>query len=358
MKSVFYLFSRLAFLSELQIELLKNWFIKNGRTLPWREDPTPYKVWISEVMLQQTQVAVVIPYFERWMELFPSIQALACAPLEQVLKCWEGLGYYTRARHLHEAACFLVRHYGGELPSKVEELAKIKGIGPYTQGAIRSFAFRQKAAAVDGNVLRVLARFWAFEKEIDSQKTKAYLQKELENALPENEPWIISEALIELGALVCQKKPKCFLCPLQKECLAFRHNLQGELPKRRERPKICQLIRTVVVITCNDHYLLQQGEAGKVMAGLYEFPYLEEEIFTEKEIVQSFEKKIGLTLEYLKPLAMQSHTFTRFRARLFPHLLQTAKMGFCNRYFWKPYDELVHLPFSSGHRRILTTLIP
>jgi len=337
------------------IQLLKEWFLYNRRELPWREEPTPYRVWISEVMLQQTQVAVVIPYFEKWMNLFPSVEALATAPLEQVLKCWEGLGYYSRARHLHQAARFLVGAFDGKIPANKEELSKIKGIGLYTQAAIRSFAFKQKAAAVDGNVLRVLSRFLAFEEIICETKAQKFLRKYAESILPDDEPWVISEALIELGATVCSKKAHCSLCPLKKECLAFRHHLQDSLPKRKKRTKPIFLSRHVAVIACEGAYLIQKGVEGRVMADLYEFPYLESEGLSAQEITLAFEKKLGIPLCYIQSLESQKHTFTRYRVQLFPHQLKANSLA--GEHLWKTLMEMRGMPFSSGHRRILNSLL-
>src|ERR1700722_10190653 len=178
------------------IDSLKDWFVREKRDLPWRENPSPYAVWISEVMLQQTQASVVIPYFERWMARFPTVAVLAEASQGEVIKMWEGLGYYSRVRHLHQAAKDLMYRYAGDLPRTREGLEGIKGIGPYTRGAILSFAFHQKAAAVDGNVLRVLARYFAIEEEIE--KAKKSITELTESILPEEEPWIVMEGLIEL----------------------------------------------------------------------------------------------------------------------------------------------------------------
>ena len=194
-------------------EIVQHWFLQSQRSFPWREDRSPYSVWISEVMLQQTQARVVIDYYQRWMKKFPDIEHLARAPLEEVIKQWEGLGYYVRARNLHKAAQYLVEHHQGIFPSSRELLEKIPGIGPYTVGAILSFAFHQKAAAVDGNVIRVLTRLFAMQEEVQTQSSKKWLWKCAENLLPEKEPWILVEGLIELGATVCTLKPKCSQCP-------------------------------------------------------------------------------------------------------------------------------------------------
>ena len=337
-------------------DVLKEWFVANRRQLPWREKPTPYQVWISEVMLQQTQVAVVVPYFERWMQAFPTIESLGEAPLEKVLKCWEGLGYYSRARNLHQAAKKIVECFGGELPSRPEVLSKIPGIGPYTCGAILSFAFKQKAAAVDGNVLRVLSRFLACEEEIDLPHVKKRLQAYAEDILPEKEPWLMSEGLIELGALVCAKKAKCSECPLKTDCGAYRNQLQNILPKKRARPQCIELMRHVAVIQCDLRYAVQKGQSGKLMADLYEFPFIEvngQEFAKEpaSQLTQQFERIWGMSLSYKKALPMQRHSFTRYRAHLFPHVLQTSAP--IETYLWKTKEELQGLPFSSGHKRIL-----
>lgn len=306
-------------------------------------------------MLQQTQVTVVLPYFKRWMETFPTILDLAQASQEQVLKCWEGLGYYSRARNLHQAAQYITEYFQGILPSDPEKLSQIKGIGPYTQGAIRGFAFRQKASAVDGNVLRVLSRFLAFEEAIDAQKSRMKLQEYAEKILPDHEPWLVSEGLIELGALICAKKAQCGPCPLKIGCLAFRHQLQDVLPKRKERPKTILLKRAVAVIVCNERYLLKQGEGGKVMAGLYEFPYVELDDRWKNDIVSPFENILGLRLNYLKQLPNQQHTFTRYRVQLFPHMMEASHL--VSNQLWKNYEELKKLPFSSGHRKILENIL-
>lgn len=332
---------------------LKSWFQAVKRPLPWRQDPTPYRVWISEVMLQQTQVSVVIPYFERWMTFFPTVEALAKAPLEHVLKVWEGLGYYSRVRHVHEAARLLVAKYGGELPNDSHHLAQIKGLGPYTRGAILSFAFHQKAAALDGNVMRVLSRFFAIDEEIDLPATKKRLWSYSEAILPDEESWLVTEGLIELGALVCMKEPRCNECPLKHACLAFRHGLQKTLPKRRPRVQTTYLTRLVGVISHQDQFLVQKGEKGRVMADLYEFPYVEYD--TQESIVGHFEKKLGLPLHYTAPLHEEAHSFTRFQVKLLPHLMTAESLD--SRYMWKEREKLLDLPFSSGHRRILNRFL-
>jgi A/G-specific adenine glycosylase len=276
-------------------------------------------------------------------------------PLECVLKCWEGLGYYSRARNLLKGARYVVANHSGELPAQKEALAKIPGIGPYTLGAILSFTFHQKAAAVDGNVLRVLNRFIGYEGYVDSFEGRKKLHAYAEAILPDYEPWIIVEALIELGALVCMKKAKCCDCPIQQECLAYRHQLQDLLPKKSKSIKTTRLIRHVAVIKCQGSYLIEKREGSALMKDLYEYPYFNTNSCAVLDPKSEFEKQLGLLLEYIKPLAKQKHSFTRYQADLLPHLFETKDRA--NKYSWRSLDELLALPLSSGHKRILISLM-
>jgi len=305
--------------------------------------------------LQQTQVAVVIPYFERWMIRFPTISILAAASLEEVIKEWEGLGYYSRARNLHEGAKYVVQHYKGELPANREDLSKIKGLGPYTVGAILSFAFHQRAAAVDGNVLRVLARFYGLEDDISKGPTVKKMQTMAEALLPEEQPWLIAEALIELGATVCCRVAKCFECPLNKGCEAYARGMADRLPVKSGQSKTIALYRAVAVVTHEDRFLVKLGTKGKVMADLCEFPYFE---FTTDQIekdavVTRVEKELKLDVKWISELPSVKHTFTRYRAMLMPHRFIADKAITIDGYEWMSVETLKKKAFSSGHRRIL-----
>lgn len=329
---------------------LKKWFYLNRRALPWREDPTPYKVWISEVMLQQTRAEVVISYFKRWLTLFPSIQALAESSLEKVIKAWEGLGYYKRARNLHEGAKFMVEHFNGELPAQMESLRKIKGLGPYTIGAILSFAFKKRKGAVDGNVLRVFSRFFLVEDPIDQGKTRKRIEELVERFLPEEKPWVAMEALIELGALVCQKKAKCLLCPLKSSCLAYANHKTELLPIRGKKVPIIHLQRFVFAIIAEGKILLKKGVQGEIMADLWEFPYSD---FEPLEYSTYLQEKFGLTVAYKERLPKVVHSFTKYKAHLFPRLFSAEKAQKIEGYEWVCSEELHSYPFSSGHRQVL-----
>lgn len=299
---------------------LKTWFQSQSRDLPWRENPSPYSVWISEVMLQQTQAAVVVPYFERWMKRFPTIQTLAQASIEEVLKEWEGLGYYSRARYLHEGARYVLQNFDGILPSTADALNQIKGLGSYTIGAILSFAFHQRQAAVDGNVMRVLTRYYGLPDDISKGKTLRKIQQLAADLLPEQEPWIISEALIELGATVCMRKPKCLECPLQNKCTAYSQDMTSQIPFKSTKTTITPLYRAVAVIIHNNHLLISRGTKGKIMADLCEFPYIELETPSiDQETIQNHMlKQFQLKLEWKKGLKEVKHSFTRYQALLIP----------------------------------------
>ncbi len=342
----------------LDFTQLKIWFTAEKRDLPWRQTTDPYAIWISEVMLQQTQVAVVLPYFLRWMKRFPTIRHLAAASLDEVIKAWEGLGYYSRARHLHEGARYLVQHFNGQLPDKEEELKKIKGLGPYTIGAILSFAFHQKKAAVDGNVLRVLLRYFGLEDDIAKSSTLNKLRQLMHDLLPNEEPWIINEALIELGATICQRKARCIECPLKGGCISFKQGLVDRLPIKSKRVQTEYLYRAVAIIQCGSHYLIRRCKKGEIMSDLYEFPYFE--ISQEGMGIQQFQEKIQqhylLSATPVQQLPKVTQGFTRYRVRLYPTLFTSQQTCLVEGLQWLSLDHLKQLAFSSGHRRIFQHL--
>ncbi|CAM0117911.1 A/G-specific adenine glycosylase [Rhabdochlamydiaceae symbiont of Dictyostelium giganteum] len=317
---------------------LEEWFLENQRKLPWRENKTPYRVWISEVMLQQTQVSVVIAYFLRWMEQFPTIESLANASEAHVIKAWEGLGYYSRARNLHKAAKIIVANYQGLIPQEEELLRALPGFGPYTVGAVRSFAFEQKSPAVDGNVVRVLSRYFASLEECSK---KGHYEMLTASILPDERPWITMEGLIELGAVVCKKKPNCLECPLMEKCKAYQEGRALEFPKKQKKAPPTLLKRHVMVACYQDLVLVKQEKGKKVMSGLYEFPYAE--------------KLEELPLQLPKAVDMPEvkHHFTRYQATLYPALYHAEKKHEITGYEWHAKETLEKLSFSSGHRRVL-----
>lgn len=255
---------------------LLSWYRENRRSLPWRENKDAYRIWISEIMLQQTRVEAVKPYFFQFMEHFPTVETLAVAPEEELLKCWEGLGYYSRARNLKKAAEVIVSEYGGSLPSSKEELLRLPGIGSYTAGAIGSIAYGLPAPAVDGNVLRVLSRVTGSREDILKQSTKRKMEELVSELLKEGDAGDINQALIETGAIVCipNGAPLCGECPFHSVCLAREKGLISEIPVKtpKKKRKIEEI--TVLLLEYKDRIAIRKrGEEG-LLASLYEFPNL------------------------------------------------------------------------------------
>lgn len=258
-------------------ELLQ-WFWQVKRDLPWRKTKDPFAIWISEIMLQQTQVVTVIPYYLAFLERFPTVHHLAGAELEEVLEMWRGLGYYSRARHLWEGARFIVEEQGGKFPENYEDLLKIPGVGEYTAGAIASIAFQERVPAIDGNVNRVLARMLAWEEPTGKVMSRRAFREVLEDCQPADYPGDFNQALMELGATLCApKKINCEECPLNKVCAA--HELGQELgyPVKQRQQRITEALRLTLLIRKEDQFLIKKRPAHGLLADLWEFPG--EEIF-------------------------------------------------------------------------------
>lgn len=336
-------------------EALREWFTSQKRDLPWRENSTPYSVLVSEIMLQQTQVSVVIPYFLRWMHRFPGFEALAASSEAEVLKHWEGLGYYSRAKNLKKAAEFICREWRGVMPQDEASLSKIPGVGPYTAGAIQSFAFKLKAPAVDGNVMRVLSRYFALYDDISKIKTQKSVRALAVSILPDEKPWEIAEGLIELGAMICKKVPLCRQCPLNSSCEAYKRQVVESLPVKTGQLTQIKLNRTVSVLMHEGHLLIREVPKGEIMAGLHEFPYFEtdEETMEIEDLRDKIEENFLIQTTFVRKFPSVAHSFTRYRASLIPVVLQCLTRETPEGYFWAISGDLSKLAFSSGHRRIL-----
>lgn len=258
------------------VEPLSAWFVKQARKLPWRETQDPYSIWISEVMLQQTQVTTVIPYYEKFMKRFPKVEKLASAPLEDVLSHWAGLGYYSRARNLHRASQVISEKFNGKFPKERETLLGVPGIGPYTAGAVLSIAFDSKVPLVDGNVERVFSRLFLIEKPIKQKEVQNFLWSAAETAVQaSSSPRIFNQALMELGALVCTKgTPRCEICPIEKYCLARAQGVEAELPVKIKPREKLDLFWLGLVFEQNGKWLLKQNESGAWWHGLWDFPHV------------------------------------------------------------------------------------
>ena len=253
---------------------LLRWYDASRRILPWRELPTPYRVWVSEIMLQQTRVEAVKPYYERFLAALPTVQALAEAPEEQLMKLWEGLGYYSRVRNLQKAALVVCEQYGGELPHTSAELVKLPGIGPYTAGAIASIACGEVCTAVDGNVLRVISRILARDWDIKSNAVKQDVTGLVQQMIPSDRPGDFNQALMELGAIVCLPNgaPDCAHCPWHDLCLTREQGRQDEIPKKSAKKARPVEQRTVYLLFCDGKVALRRRPEKGLLAGLWEFP--------------------------------------------------------------------------------------
>ena len=256
------------------------WYDENKRDLPWRGVPDPYKVWVSEIMLQQTRVAAVLPYYRAWMEELPTVEALASVSDEKLMKLWQGLGYYSRARNLQKAARMIAETFGGRFPETYTDLLKLPGVGAYTAGAVASIAFGQPVPAVDGNVLRAAARVADIREDIMDPRIRNSIQVLMESAVPADQPGEFNQALMDLGATVCLPNgaPECGRCPLAELCEANRLGIQTELPVRRKKaPRRVEELTVYLLLRDGKIALRQRGKRG-LLAGLWEFPHAPESL--------------------------------------------------------------------------------
>jgi len=256
------------------------WYPLNKRDLPWRNTSNPYIIWLSEIILQQTRVAQGLPYFERYLETYPTLEDLAVAPSEEVMRLWQGLGYYSRARNLHDCAKDLHYNNGGNFPENYAELLKLKGVGSYTAAAIASFAFEEPVAVVDGNVFRVLSRYFGIATDITSTRGKKEFEQLANRIIPQERPGEFNQAIMEFGALQCvPKNPDCENCPLKISCFAYHKSMVGELPVKAKKLKIRERYFQYYHIVCGEYTVVKKRAEGDIWQGLYDFPLEEGEEF-------------------------------------------------------------------------------
>lgn len=296
-------------LEEIVVPLLE-WYDKQKRTLPWRSRPTPYRVWVSEIMLQQTRVEAVKPYFARFMKALPTVKKLAACPEDELLKLWEGLGYYNRVRNMQKAAQILVKENKGELPAQFEELLKLPGIGKYTAGAISSIAFGIPVPAVDGNVLRVITRINADERDIGKDSVKQSIAGEIQEIIPMRRAGDFNQALIELGAIVCVPNgpAKCGECPVASLCEARKQDRISEFPKKAPKKARTVEEKTVLLIKDGEKLAIAKRPSKGLLAGLYELPNIEGAL-TEDEVLETV-RSYGLAPLFIQRLEDSKHIFT------------------------------------------------
>lgn len=346
---------------ELRRSLLQ-WYQKEGRDLPWRQTNNLYAIWVSEVMLQQTQVKTVIPYYQRWLQLFPTVTALAQADLQRVLKAWEGLGYYARARNLHQAAKKIIEHHDGLFPEQLTEVLALPGIGRTTAGGILSAALNQSLAILDGNVKRVLARLIALP--VPPNDALDQLWSLSETLL---DPWQsrdFNQAIMDLGAIVCTRsQPRCSHCPWQSHCQAYNKGIQTQLPLRKmSAPLPHKRIGVAVVINDQNQILIDRRPPEGLLGGLWEFPggKIEANETVEDCIKREILEEIGIEITVGKSLITIDHAYTHFRVTLYVHLCQyvsgTPRAIECEEVRWVTLEAIESFPFPKANTQIIAAL--
>ena len=319
---------------------LLGWYDRGARVLPWRENPTPYRVWISEIMLQQTRVQAVLPYFTRFVEALPTVESLAGASQEVLMKLWEGLGYYSRARNLQKAAQVVMERYNGTLPASYEGLLELPGIGPYTAGAVASIAYGLPVPAVDGNVLRVFARVLACEEDVLSPRIKKEFTRMAAQLMPQDRPGDFNQALMELGATVCLPggAPRCGECPVRSLCRGYELGIAQSLPvKGEKKPRVVQQ-RTVVVVLAGNRLLLHKRPDKGLLAGLWELPNWEGAL-SPAQTAQKLEE-LGAQPGEGTPLGEARHIFTHIQWDMTGYLFQCPPFSPPEGCVWVDREQL------------------
>lgn len=321
---------------------LLRWYRRHHRKLPWRATRDPYQIWVSEIMLQQTRVETVLPYYARWLRALPTVRALARASDDRVLKLWEGLGYYSRARNLHHAAQAVVHEHGGQLPRTADGLLTLPGIGRYTAGAIASIAFGQRVPLVDGNVARVFARIFAIRANVKSPRTLESLWKLAEDLLPSTNPGDFNQALMELGALACTPaNPQCDICPMRRVCAARGRRLIEQLPNRGDKPRTVHLVAKAAFVKSGNRILLKRRPRHGLLANFWELPSADPQHF-----------RVGHHLHELH------HTITHRRIAFHVYeCVPIAKFRSNGEWRWVTRAQLQVLALPAAHRRAVEAIL-
>jgi A/G-specific adenine glycosylase len=335
------------------------WFRRHRRDLPWRRTRDPYAIWISEAMLQQTQVATVIPYYERFMRRFPNVQALAAAPPDDVLRMWSGLGYYARGRNLHAAAKAIVGEFGGEVPADVASLRTLPGVGAYTAGAVSSIAFGKRAAVVDGNVARVIARLFAIRGDLRGPATRRRIWEMAEAMLPRRSCGDFNQALMELGAMVCVPSgPACLVCPLRAGCRANRLGATDVIPRSATRATVRAETHVVVAIDCAGKWLFVRRPEDGLWGGLWELPSERAEAGAELSGARRVLRRFGGASASLSltPFVRFEQQLTHRRITFVGFVCRSTSRRKVENGQWRSLSEVDDLGFSRAMRRVLEGL--
>ncbi|WP_323704423.1 A/G-specific adenine glycosylase [Mammaliicoccus sp. Dog046] len=340
----------------IEVNAFKNdlltWFHENQRQMPWRETKDPYYIWLSEVMLQQTQVNTVRPYYNAFIERFPTIQALSESQEDDVLKYWEGLGYYSRVRNFHEAVKEVHHNYNGAVPSQPDEFIKLKGVGPYTNAAVMSIVHNHPLPAVDGNVLRVWSRLNNNHSDIALQSTKKTFEEELQPFV-ESESGDFNQAMMELGATMCTpKKPLCLMCPVQSHCQAFENGTVDQLPVKKKKVKKKTIDYLVLYITNRNGDILVRQRDTKLLNGMWEFP-----MFESDTSIHTIEDELDAVIDMqTEPIFTTKHIFTHMTWNMKVIRAYTQKSDVEYPYRWMSKNEKEALSFSTSMSKIFNKI--
>jgi len=333
------------------INTLFKWYDANKRDLPWRNTKNPYIIWLSEVILQQTRVAQGMPYFYKFLEKYPSIHDFAAAPLDEIFSLWQGLGYYSRAKNMHACAQMIIDRHQGSFPNTYKELNQLKGIGPYTAAAIASFAFQEPVAVVDGNVFRILSRYFGISEDISSFKGKKIFDELANKLISADQPDIYNQAIMEFGSLQCKpKNPDCNSCPLRDNCFAYANDLVENLPFKEKKIKIKNRYFIYAVIRCGDQIVIKQRQAGDIWEGLFDFPMIEvdekpieaKENLLDKNILDLLPSRVSLPNYEYKHILTHQRLFASFVEYLFDNerLIELKKWTEAQKFQLIDYNRL------------------
>ncbi len=341
---------------------LLRWFRSKGRELPWRQFYKPYHVWLSEIMLQQTQMDRGVVYFERWIKRFPDIQAIASADSKDIMKYWEGLGYYTRARNLRKAAKMMVAEFGGELPESYGDLLSLPGVGPYTASAISSIAFNRDIAVVDANVKRVFARIFDIDKPLKDKGIHDKVNSIAEKLLPKGLSREFNQALMDLGGLICTPtNPDCGLCPVSKQCLAYLGNFIEDRPVKGLPQQIIPIEMSTGLLVKDGYIFIQQRLDDDIWGGLWEFPggRLKKGETPEVAVIREFKEETGFRVGVCQKITTVIHFYTKYKVIL--HCYQCyleqesilPELNAAQKFHWVKEEQIDAYGFPAGHRKYI-----
>ncbi|ANU11694.1 A/G-specific adenine glycosylase [Planococcus antarcticus DSM 14505] len=326
--------------------------------MPWRRTADPYQIWISEIMLQQTRVDTVIPYYKRFIEKFPTLDDLAQADEQILLKQWEGLGYYSRARNLQAGVKEVAQNYGGIVPDNRKEISSLKGVGPYTAGAVLSIAYGIPEHAVDGNVMRVLSRILLIEEDIAKPKTRKIFEEAVTEIISHEDPSSFNQGLMELGALICTPtSPKCLLCPVREHCAAFHEGKQNVLPIKTKTKKTKSLQYAMIAIRNEDKFLMEQRPASGLLANMWQFPMLETAVdILPVEIEEQLSESLKGIVDKAEKITSFKHVFSHLIWNVDGFIADSKNISAPNHMRWVTAEELDLLPIAGPVQKMKISL--